>query len=105
MVEWDEIYEDPLGRPRKVLLGYLCAAEGKALENKQIRTLIPGIGIRPQGELSDDRKTRSDINAGSHSPAAIETARGKNRSTDTGNPRFPFMFARYYSLSGDGKIH
>jgi len=100
MVEWDEIYEDPLGRPRKVLFGYFCAAEGMALENKQIRTLIPGIGIRPQGELSDDQTAHSDINAGSHNPAAIETARGKNRSTDTGNPRFPFMFARYYSESG-----
>ena len=71
MVEWDEIYEDPLGRPRKVLFGYFCAAEGMALENKQIRTLIPGIGIRPQGELSDDQTAHSDINAGSHNPAAI----------------------------------
>ena len=23
---------------------------------------------------------------------------------DTGNPRFPFMFARYYSVNGGGKI-
>jgi hypothetical protein len=93
MVEWDQIYEDPHGRHGKVLFGYLYAAEAMALDNEQIRTLILGIGIRPQGELSDVQKARSDISAGSHRPAAIETARGKNRSTDTGNPGFPFKFA------------
>jgi hypothetical protein len=100
MVEWGEIYEDPKGRPGKVLFGYLCAAEGMALENDQIRTLVSGIGIRPQAEPPDVQKALSDISAGFHRPAATETARGKNRLTHTGNPRFPFKFARYYSESG-----
>ena len=102
MVEWDEIYEDPQDRPGKVLFGYLCAAEGMALENQQIHTLISGIGIRLQGERSDIQKAIYDIGADSHRSAPIETARGKNRSTDTGNPRFPFKFARYYS---EGRGH
>jgi hypothetical protein len=71
-----------------------------ALENDQIRTLVSGIGIRPQGEPPDVQKALSDISAGFHRPAAIETARGKNRLTHTGNPRFPFKFVRYYSESG-----
>jgi hypothetical protein len=105
MIEWDEIYEDPQGRPRKVLFGYLCAAEGMALDNDQIRTLISKIGIRPQDGQFDDHNARSDINAGAHSPAAIDAVRGKNRATDTGNPRFPFRFARYYSKGGNGKFN
>jgi hypothetical protein len=99
MVEWDEIYEDPQGRPGKVLFGYLCAAEGRALENEQIRRLVSEIGIRPQAELSDVREACCDINADSHRPAAIDTVRGKDHSEDSGTPCFPFKFARYYSES------
>ena len=104
MVEWDEIYEDPQGRPGKVLFGYACAAEGMVLENEQIRRLVSEIGIRPQTELSDVREACCDIHADSHRPAAIDTVRGKEHSADTGNPCFPFKFARYYSESGGSEL-
>jgi hypothetical protein len=82
----------------------LFRAEGMILENEQIRRLVSEIGIRPQVELSDVREACCDINAGSHRPAAIDTGRGKDRSTDTGNPCFPFKFARYYSESGGREL-
>ena len=104
MVEWDEIYEDPQGRPGKVLFGYACAAEGMVLENEQIRRLVSEIGIRPQTELSDVREACCDIHKDSHRPAAIDTVRGKEHSADTGNPCFPFKFARYYSESGGSEL-
>ncbi len=110
MVEWDQIYEDPQGRPGKVLFGYYCGAEGETLEDAAVRALIRGIRIRmPQGlsswrntahDTSDDKQARLFVNGGLKNPTAIATAAGYGPSIDTGNPRFPFMFARYYSVSG-----
>jgi hypothetical protein len=110
LVEWDEIYEDPRGRPGKVLFGYFCGAEGETLEDAAVRALIRGIRIRmPEGlprwrdavhNTSDDKDARLFVNGGLKNPAAGATAGGYGPSIDSGNPRFPFKFARYYSESG-----
>ena len=115
MLEWDEIYEDPQGRPGKVVFGYFCGAEGEPLEDEAVRALIRGIRIvTPAGlatwryaadDTSDDKEARRFVAGGLQNPPAIDTARGYSPSIDTGNPRFPFMFARYYSVHGGRKIH
>jgi len=114
MVEWGQIYEDPQGRTGKVLFGYLCGAEGQTLEDETVRALIRGIRIRttegpPKARYTaddpcEDKEARLFVNGDLKNPTAIATARGDGPSKDTGNPRFPFMFARYYSVSGGGKI-
>ena len=104
MVEWDQIYEDPQGRPGKVLFGYFCRTEGETLEDQDVRTLIRGFGVRTQVESSGDQKTNPRHHAGSEKPSAIAAAKGYGPSADSGNPSFPFMFARYYSVSGGGKL-
>ena len=114
LVEWDQIYEDPQGRPGKVLFGYFCGAEGEALEDEAVRALIRAIRIRmPEGisrwrntahDTSDDKDARLFVNGGLKNPTAGATAGEYGPSIDTGNPRFPFMFARYYSESGGGGI-
>jgi hypothetical protein len=115
LVEWDVIYEDPHKRPGKVLFGYYCGAEKEALTDDEIRALIREISIRSPDRLSEgpssapdaagNPKTHPVHNAGSDIPSAIETARGHSRSSDTGNPSFPFMFARYYSTGNGRKAH
>ena len=52
MVEWDQIYEDPQGRPGKVLFGYFCGAETGTLADEAVRTLIRGISIANPDERS-----------------------------------------------------
>jgi hypothetical protein len=108
-VEWDEIYEDPRGRPGKVLFGYFCGAEGDNLEDAAVRALIRGIRIRmleglpgwrnTSDNISEDKQARLFVNGGLKNPAA-GAAGGYGPSLDSGNPHFPFMFARYYSESG-----
>jgi hypothetical protein len=115
LVEWDEIYEDPQRRPGKVLFGYYCAAAGEALADKAVRALIGGIRIRTQGGISEhgyaapdtsnDQHPRPALNADSQSPSAIATVRGEGSRVDSGNHRFPFKFAHYYSIGGGRKMH
>ncbi len=114
LVEWDQIYEDRQGRPGKVVFGYFCGAEGETLEDEAVRALILGIRIRIPEELpkerdtahdtSDDKEARLFVDGGLKSPTAGATAGEYGPSIDSGNPRFPFMFARYYSDSGSGGI-
>jgi len=114
MVEWDQIYEDPQGRPGKVLFGYFCGAEAETLADEAVRTLIRGISIgNPEGlserrnpvdDTGGDKQTRLSAHQDSKNPTAIAFARGNGLSPKTGNSSFPFMFARYYSVSGGGKI-
>jgi len=114
MVEWDQIYEDPQGLPGKVLFGYFCGAGEETLADEAVRTLIKGIKIgKPQGisrqrnptdDTHEDRQARLSVSNGSKNPAALAFARGNGPSPKTGNPHFPFMFARYYSVSDGGKI-
>jgi hypothetical protein len=110
LVEWDQIYEDPRGRPGKVLFGYFCGLEGEDLEDAAVRALIRGIRIRMPGGLStwrntahdtsEDKEARLFVNDGLKNPTSGAPAGGHGPSIDSGNPRFPFMFARYYSESG-----
>jgi hypothetical protein len=106
LVEWDQIYEDPRGRPGKVLFGYFCGAEGEDLEDETVRALIRGIRIGMPKERDaphntfDDREARLFANGGLKNPTAGAAAGGYGPSIDSGNPHFPFMFARYYSESG-----
>lgn len=100
LVEWDEIYEDRDKRPRRVLFGYACGAAGETLEAEKVRALIRGIAIRPRelgsGWRFQDQRAPAD-------PRAVAAARGQGAAAESGNPRFPFGFARYYSDSGGGK--
>jgi hypothetical protein len=104
MAEWDQIYEDPQGRPGKVVFGYFCGAGGETLEDQEVRALIRGISVRMQGESSGEQKTEYLHEAGSIKPSAIAAAKGYGPAADSGNPGFPFRFARYYSLSNGGKF-
>ena len=54
---------------------------------------------------SKGKVARRVVNDGQQNPPAIATAKGHGPSIDNGNPRFPFRFARYYSMSRGGKIH
>ena len=103
-IEWDQIYEDPQGRPGKVLFGCYCAATAEALEDGEVRALIRGFSVRKQDGSSGEQKARSLHNAGSQDPSAIAAARGYGPYAGRGNPSFPFMFARYYSISNGGRI-
>ena len=115
VVEWDQVYEDPQGRPGKVLFGYYCSAKGETLADEAVRTLIRGIRIENPVGLSErrsrvddtgggDEQTRLSAHKDSKNPTAIAFARGNGPSPKTGNPGFPFMFARYYRISSGGKI-
>ena len=104
MVEGDQIYEDPQGRPGKVLFGYFCGAGGETLEDQEVRALIRGLKVRTQGESTGEQKADYLDNAGSGNPSAIAAARGSGSSAGSGNPCFPFMFARYYSMNNGGRL-
>ena len=107
LVEWDQIHEDPDNRPRRVLFGYVCGIAGEALEDEDVRALIRGIAIRPRDGRSGWRRRApggpSLPDAGAQGLLAIAAAKGQGASMGSGNPRFPFAFARYYSESGGGK--
>jgi hypothetical protein len=103
MVEWDQIYEDPGGRPGKVLFGYFCGAVGETLEDQAVHALIRGFSVRMPGESIGAEKSQSIHNIGS-GKTAIAAARGHGPSAGSGNPGFPFMFARYYSMNNGGKL-
>ncbi len=109
-VEWDEIYEDPFNRPRRVLFGYACGLAGEVLEDEDVRALIRSIAIRRRDE---DYLGRSSARRGRGSPqpsldadgiasSAIVAARGRGGLSASGNPNFPFAFARYFSESNGG---
>jgi hypothetical protein len=104
MVEWDQIYEDPQGRPGKVLFGYFCGSGAETLEDQEIRVLIGGFSVRILGESTGEQQADPLPNAGSEKTPAIAAARGDNPSAESGNPDFPFMFARYYSMKNGGKF-
>ena len=110
LTEWDQIYEDPHNRPRRVLFGYSCGIPGEALKDEDIRGLIRGIVIRPRDGRSGWRfRTRRApgglpaLDADAGCLLAIAAAKGQGAPTGSGNPRFPFAFARYYGESGGGK--
>jgi hypothetical protein len=102
LVEWAPIHEDPKGRPGKVLFGYLCGARGETLEDQEIRGIIRGFSVRTPDESTGAEETRSLPNNG-YKETAIEAARGSGFSADSGNQNFPFLFARYYSMSRGGE--
>ena len=87
MVEWDQIYEDPQGRPGKVVFGYFCGAEGETLEGEAVGALIRGIRIgMPEGlstwrcsacDTSEDKDARRVVNDGQQNLSAIATAKGQ----------------------------
>jgi hypothetical protein len=103
-IEWEEIYEDPQGRPGKVLFGYYCAAPAEALEDNVVRKLIRGFSIRMQNGLSGEQKALPVHDSGAKNPLAIAAAGGKGSSAHSGNSSFPFMLARYYSTSNGGRL-
>ena len=104
MVEWDQIYEDPQGRPGKVLFGYFCGAGGETLEDREVRALIGGFSVRMQGESTGEQQAGPLHNAGSKEASAIAAARGYGPAAESGNPGFPFRFARYYSMKNGGRF-
>ena len=114
-MEWDEIYEDPRVHPGKILFGYYCSDREEALEDQKVHTLISGIGIQVQngeyapGGAAPDRSAKPSARPrpkdSLENPSALVTARGVGPAATTGNPRFPFSFARYYSESGGGKYN
>jgi len=99
-VEWDEIGGDPDGRPRRVLFGYACAAAGETLGDDEVRALIRGIAVRSRyGRAGWTFGARRSSDGAS----ATAAARGQASDAQSGNPDFPFTFARYYSESGSGR--
>ena len=102
-IERGVTWVNPRGRPGKVLFGYFCGARGETLKAREVRELIRGISVRMPGESTEKKKTEPLDNDGSGKPA-IDAARGYGPSVDSGNPGFPFRFARYYSVSGGGKM-
>jgi len=104
MVEWDQRYEDPQGRPGKVLFGYFCGFGAETLDDQEIRVLIGGFSVRMLGESTGEQQADPLPNAGSEIPPAIAAARGDGPSADSGNPGFPFRFARYYSINNGGRL-
>jgi hypothetical protein len=104
LIEWDEIGADPDNRPRRVLFGYACAAAGEALEDAEVRALIRGIAVGPPGGRAGWRfGARRAAAAGDQGAPALAAARGQGAVADSGNPRFPFAFARFYSEGGGAR--
>ncbi len=112
-VEWDEIYEDPMTRPRRVLFGYACGIAGQDLDDEDVRDLIRGIAVRPHDDGSAQRYSRQRARRNPVAPPspdaddavspAIAVAKGQGAFGDRGNPSFPFAFARYFSESDGGR--
>jgi len=104
MVEWDQIYEDPWGRPGKVLFGYYCSAGKQRLADREARALIGGFSVRMQDSATGEQQAARFPDAASEKPSAIVAARGDGPSVESGNPGFPFMFARYYTINHGGRL-
>lgn len=104
LVEWDQIYADPQGRPGKVLFGYYCAETSDVLGDAEVRATIRGITMCSTLACQDSENRKSSTTASVQRPenaAAIASWSLKN----SGNSGFPFRFARYYTENGRGKIH
>ena len=114
-VEWDEIYEDPRVHPGKILFGYYCSGKEENLADPNVRALIGRIGIQAHNEesasggaapdKSENPPPRHRPKSGLENPSALAAARGDGPAATSGNPGFPFRFARYYSESGGGKYN
>ena len=104
LVEWDQIYADPQGRPGKVLFGYYCGETSDVLGDAEVRATIRGITMCSTSACQDSENRKSSTTASVQRPenaAAIASGHPKN----SGNSGFPFRFARHYTENGRGKIH
>jgi hypothetical protein len=105
MVEWGQIYEDPWGRPCKVLFGYYCGAGEERLADQEVRALIRGFSVRMRDTAAGEQQAARLPDAASEKPSAINAAGGDEPSFKSGNPGFPFMFARSYSMNHGGRLN
>lgn len=109
---WDEPADDPEQRPGKVLFGYYCAKEDRALTRDRMETLLDRIGVRGITERLRSRPRGPQglgVSAAAVPPdsriqaEAARLAQGPLPAGDTGNPGFPFDLARYYQVvNGNG---
>ena len=94
--EWDFRPRDGLGRPGKVLFGYICTKPGAAISQARIATLLSSLSVSPRpGESLRPVGPRRDIDQ-----AAFDTAKGTGGTT--GNAEFPFDFGTIGREAGPG---
>lgn len=97
--EWAHPADDPEIRPGKVIFGYYCAKEGEALGATDMARLLLGITLRGERHRIYGNAV---LNASGEPPPTV-SARQAVPGIKTGNPDFPFKFARHYQTS-DGNL-
>ncbi|MBI5577579.1 MAG: hypothetical protein HY895_00365 [Deltaproteobacteria bacterium] len=103
LVEWDQIYADPQGRPGKVLFGYYCGETSDVLGYAEIRTIIRGITICADAGCQNPENRNGSTPSLMQRPGTAAAVAGGHPKT-SGNPGFPFRFARFYKENGKGQI-
>ena len=85
--EWDFRPRDTVGRPGKVLFGYVCTKPGASISEARLATLLSAISVsgRPAESLRPVGARRQV------DQAAVDAARGAGAAA-TGNADFPFNF-------------
>lgn len=90
---------------RWALFGYYCAAPGTTLTKAQMEQLVNSVGIlgvsKPRWKAEVEAAKASAPQTGATPGDAIQVARAGG---EAGNPRFPFMFARWFSPSEGSDI-
>ena len=95
--EWDFRPRDGLGRPGKVLFGYICTKPGALISQARIATLLSSMSVSPRSaESLVPVQPRRDIDQ-----AAFDAAKGADGGT-TGNGEFPFDFGTIGREAGPG---
>lgn len=95
--EWDFRPRDGLGRPGKVLFGYICTKPGASISQARIATLLSSMSISPRSaESLVPVRPRRDIDQG-----AFDAAKGADGGT-AGNVEFPFDFGTIGREAGPG---
>jgi hypothetical protein len=103
LVEWDQIYADPQGRPGKVLFGCYCGETSDVLADADIRAMIRAIMVCSTSACQNSENRKKSSAASMQRPENAVAAAGGSL-TPSGNSGFPFRFARHYSDNGGSKI-
>ena len=95
--QWDFRPRDGLGRPGKVLFGYICPKPGASISQARIATLLSSLSVSPRAaESLVPVRPRRDIDQ-----AAFDAVRGTSDAA-TGNAECPFDFGTIGREAGPG---
>jgi hypothetical protein len=88
---------------RWALFGYYCAAPGETLTKAQMEQLVNSVGIlgvsKPRWKAEVEAAKTGVPRIGDAPGDPVQIARAGTAGGEAGNPRFPFLFARWISPS------